>query len=283
MHELMQYVISHAQSAIAVHDRDMRYVYVSDSYLKQYHVKETDVIGKHHYEVFPDLPQKWRDVHQRVLLGAVEGKDEDPYVREDGTTDWTRWSCRPWYERDGSIGGLIVYTEVITERKRREEALQKSEERWRGLIETSAAWIWETDADIRHTYTNRFTLHCLGYEPAEFLAADVRNLVHPDDWTLLEGIVHDARTRKAGWSGKVLRWRHRDGSWRHIESSGVAAFDREGNFTGLRGVDHDITPRKRAEEALSRSEERFRLLVETSYDWVWEVDAQGRYTTRARA
>lgn len=124
--ELMQYIISHAQSAIAVHDRDMKYIYVSDQYLLQYNVKEKDVIGKHHYDVFPDLPQKWRDVHQRVLAGAVEGKDEDPYVREDGSVDWTRWECRPWYESDGSIGGLIVYTEVITERVEEKEKIRRA-------------------------------------------------------------------------------------------------------------------------------------------------------------
>ncbi|HLE42325.1 MAG TPA: PAS domain-containing protein, partial [Nitrospirota bacterium] len=135
---LMQYIISHAQSAIAVHDRDLKYIFVSDQYLHQYNVKEQDVIGKHHYDVFPDLPQKWRDVHQRVLAGAVESQEEDPYEREDGSVDWTRWECRPWHESDGSIGGLIVYTEVITDRKRREEALRASEERFKAITMTAS-------------------------------------------------------------------------------------------------------------------------------------------------
>ena len=90
-HDLMQYIISHARSAIAVHDTDLNYVYVSDRYLKDYRVSEKDVIGKHHYDVFPDLPQKWRDVHQRALAGEVSGADEDPYFREDGSVDWTCW------------------------------------------------------------------------------------------------------------------------------------------------------------------------------------------------
>ena len=119
--ELMHYVISHAQAAIAIHDRELKYVYVSDRYLQEYGVKEENVIGKHHYEVFPDLPQKWRDVHQRCLKGEVLSAEEDSYVREDGSVDWTRWACRPWYESDGSIGGIIIYSEVITERKRKEE------------------------------------------------------------------------------------------------------------------------------------------------------------------
>lgn len=120
-HQLMRYIIEHNRSAIAVHDRDLNYVYVSQRYLDDYKVEASEVIGKHHYEVFPDLPQKWRDVHQRALAGEVCSSEDDPYEKEDGTLEWTRWECRPWYEADGSIGGIIVYTEVTTDRKRAEE------------------------------------------------------------------------------------------------------------------------------------------------------------------
>lgn len=120
-HELMSYIIYHNQSALAVHDKDMRYIYVSQRYLDDYKVKDSDIIGKHHYEVFPDLPQKWRDVHKKALEGDILSSEEDSYEREDGTVEWTRWECRPWYEANGEIGGIILYTEVITERKRAEE------------------------------------------------------------------------------------------------------------------------------------------------------------------
>lgn len=114
--DLMRYIIEHNRSAVAVHDRDLKYLYVSQRYLDDYKVSDKDIIGKHHYEVFPDLPQKWRNVHQKALRGEISSAEKDAYIREDGTVDWTRWECRPWYEADGSIGGIIVYTEVITER-----------------------------------------------------------------------------------------------------------------------------------------------------------------------
>jgi len=136
-YNLMDYIISHARSAIAVFDRDLKYIYVSKRYLKDYKVKEQNVIGKHHYEVFPDIPQKWREVHQRSLAGEVLSAEEDPYYREDGSLDWTRWECRPWYEYDGSIGGIIIYNEVITERKQANEELRKSEEKFRTAFHTS--------------------------------------------------------------------------------------------------------------------------------------------------
>lgn len=116
-HRLLDYVISYARSAIAVHDREMRYIYVSREYLRQYRVREENVIGRHHYDVFPDLPEKWREAHRLALTGQVCSGEDDPYTREDGSVDWTRWECRPWYELDGSIGGIIVYTEVLSTKR----------------------------------------------------------------------------------------------------------------------------------------------------------------------
>lgn len=125
MHQLLSYIIDHMNSGIAVHDKDLNYIYASKHYCEQYGVS-TDIIGKHHYEVFPDLPQKWRDVHQLALKGEVSKGDRDPYPREDGRVDYTRWECRPWYDETNEIAGIIIYTEVITDYVSLEEELRKS-------------------------------------------------------------------------------------------------------------------------------------------------------------
>ena len=124
--DLMRYIIEHSRSAVAIHDRELRYLYVSQKYLDDYHVAEKDVIGKHHYEVFPDLPRKWRDIHQKALRGEISSAVDDPWERADGSVEWTQWECRPWREADGSIGGIIVYTEVVTPRVKANEALRAS-------------------------------------------------------------------------------------------------------------------------------------------------------------
>ncbi len=132
---MLRYIIEHARYAVAVHDRDLNYIYVSQRYMETFGVGDQDIIGKHHYEVFPDLPQHLREVHQRVLQGEVVSAEDDPFPYADGSMDWTRWECRPWFEADGSIGGLIVYTEIITERKRAELELQDKTE---ALAQTNA-------------------------------------------------------------------------------------------------------------------------------------------------
>lgn len=127
--ETMRYIIKHDPNAIAVFDLDLRYVAVSDRYLQDYNVKEADITGKYHYEVFQEMPQEWKDVHQRCLAGAIERNDDDYFERPDGSITYNRWECRPWYRADGEIGGIITYTEVTTERKRAEEEKRSLEMR----------------------------------------------------------------------------------------------------------------------------------------------------------
>ena len=80
--------------------------------------------------MFPDLPDRWKEVHRRILAGAVERCEEDPYIAPDGNNGWLQWESLPWRKGNGEIGGLILFTQVITARKRAEEALRTSEERF---------------------------------------------------------------------------------------------------------------------------------------------------------
>ena len=128
-HDLMQYIIEHNRSAVAVHDKNFKYLYVSKRYLQDYKLKEKDILGRHHYDVFPDLPQKWKDIHKKALAGEASSAEDDAYYKEDGTVEWTRWECRPWYEKENTIGGFIIYTEVITERKNMELEFKAAKEK----------------------------------------------------------------------------------------------------------------------------------------------------------
>ena len=161
--------------------------------------------------------------------------------------------------------------------------IKRGRDHWRELVETSAAWIWKTDADIRHTYTNAFVTRCLGYQPAEFLSLNTLDLVHPDDRGLVNKLVQNAVTRKEGWYDQVLRWRHKDGSWRYIDSSGMALFDEQGAVTGLCGVDRDITEQKKADDArrdseaaLKQSEEKYRRLYNETPVLLHSIDRDAR-------
>lgn len=111
--EGFRYILKYNPNAIAVLDKELRYIMVSDRFLSDYGLEDHDIIGRGHYDVFPEIPQRWKEIHQRVLAGAVERCDEDPFVRQDGSVDFIWWECRPWFDLRGRIGGIIMYTEVI--------------------------------------------------------------------------------------------------------------------------------------------------------------------------
>lgn len=108
--------VENAPAAVAMFDRDIKYVAVSDRWLEENRLKGRDIIGLSHYEVFPNISKEWREGHIRCLNGAVEKNDEEVW-RPDGWDhdQHLRWEVRPWYLFDGSIGGIMMFTQDITE------------------------------------------------------------------------------------------------------------------------------------------------------------------------
>jgi len=132
--ELLKYIIDNVQSSVAVFDREMRYIYVSRRYMAEFNLDEKSVIGRCHYEVFPDLPQYLREAHQKAMTGESVSKDRDNVYQIAGRNVWASWTCLPWYETDGLIGGIVIFAESITERVNAEEALRQSEQNYRTLF-----------------------------------------------------------------------------------------------------------------------------------------------------
>lgn len=122
--QLLRQFIVHTPAAIAMLDNDMRYLQISQQWIKDYRLSGQDIIGKSHYEIFPDAPDRWKEIHQRVLNGSIEQCDEDPFPRADGSIEWLQWEARPWHKSGGEIGGLIFFTQVITERRNMETELK---------------------------------------------------------------------------------------------------------------------------------------------------------------
>ncbi|EKD40581.1 MAG: PAS/PAC sensor signal transduction histidine kinase [uncultured bacterium] len=141
--------IEHAPVALAMFDREMRYISTSRRWSKNYNLGKRDLTGMLHYEVFPDLPERWLDAHRRGLAGEVLKEEADLYERADGSHNWSRWELRPWYNLSGEIGGIVIFTEDITERKQQEVQLQilneeleqRVKDRTRELIETQHQYL----------------------------------------------------------------------------------------------------------------------------------------------
>ena len=115
--ERLQLLIDHAPAALAMFDREMRYLAVSQRWRDDYSLGAREILGHSHYEIFPEIPERLKDVHRRGLAGEIIAADEDRFERLDGTVQWLRWEQRPWHAHDGGqggIGGIVIFSEDIT-------------------------------------------------------------------------------------------------------------------------------------------------------------------------
>src|SRR5664280_1984387 len=171
------------------------------------------------------------------------------------------------------VEAIIVNYRDITERKRMEEALRISEERFKSIVTTSQEWIWAIDTNGIHTFSNPAIENILGYTPDEIIMSGSRkNPILEEDIPMVRELFVQSIEQKKGWSDIVLRWKHKDGTCRYLESNAVPIFDKAGILKGFQGSDRDITHRKNAEEKLRENERQYRLLTEKMSDIIWIAD-----------
>jgi PAS domain S-box-containing protein len=172
--------------------------------------------------------------------------------RKDGEVIDVAFTYSPLKDAAGEVVGISAIAHDISERKRAAAALAESEAKFRAMVETTQEWVWAVDDQGRHTYSNPGVERILGYRPEELLGRDGIDLVHEDDRQRVMWLANDERVLKDGWSNIVLRWRHKDGSYRHLETSATPILDEAGKLRGFRGTDRDVTERVQAEQERER-------------------------------
>lgn len=277
--ELMRYLIEHTSSSVAVHDKDMNYIYVSNRYYDDLRITDRNIIGRNHYDIFPYLPQSIRDSHQRALKGEVVSAENDQLIHSDGSMDWANWQCRPWYNADGEIGGIIIYIEIITERRKAEIELRASEENLRLLIELAPDAFLHGDKNGDLIGANNKAIEMFGYSKDELLLLNIKDLFPPEE------LKNSPLQYDLLKSGKTLRIE------RQIKKKNGELIFAEMNSRSMpngtyQSFIRDITERKRAEEALKQAqnnlaekEAQYRLIAENSKDliYVYSLIPEPRY------
>ncbi len=249
MRDLFGYVIEHTRSAVAVHDTNLCYLYVSQKYLDEYNIKDgKSIIGRHHYDVIPNLPDKWKQVHQRCLKGEVLSNDDDQYIREDGTVEYTRWECRPWYTTGGAIGGIIIYTEMITKQKRIENALREANEYLEALFMHANGPILVWDSSFTVTRSNTAFEKLIGL-PKEQVEGKPLETLFMDMASTQKKALSDTLRQNRALSTAELEFFDAEGRKRTILWNAAPIYGQEDqHMLAVIAQGQDITERKQIEE-----------------------------------
>lgn len=268
-------VINSISESVLFHDRELRVRWANRAAAESVGSSLDSLVGRNCYQTWNERnsPCENCPVVKAMETGEVQ-------QGEIMTPDQRVWlvTGTPVKGDTGKLLGSVERVMEITERKRAEEDRWQREEQFRAFVETTDEWIWAIDLEGNHTFCNPAVETILGYSPQNFVGKDSLRHLHEEDRPRFEEMLKEKIAKKGGWSGYVFRWRHKNGSYRYLESTAVPILDQQGRLLGFRGADRNISERKHAEEALRENEARFRSLVETTSDWIWEVDAQVAYT-----
>ncbi|MCC6890666.1 MAG: PAS domain S-box protein [Hyphomicrobiales bacterium] len=260
--ERLRLFIEQAPSAIAMFDREMRYLAVSQRWISDYRLDRSPV-GRLHDEVFPYRSETWEAARRRGLGGAVQRSEGERFERADGSAMWIRWELRPWYYPTGTLGGLLIATENVTQQHQAEAALRASEARYRTAFEISNVGKMHVDAITgRYVLVNDAFCEIVGYTRDELMGLRPADLIHPDD------AVWDNPLAAAFMRGETDRYAaekrfvRKDGRiiWVAVNCGLIRDFS--GRPRHSVGVQVDITARKFSEMALLRHAERQALLLD---------------------
>lgn len=266
--------IAQAPVAIAMFDREMRYLAASQQWLSDYGITK-DVIGQSHYEVFPEILEQWKAVHRRGLAGEVIRVEEDLFLRADGSTQWVKWEVRPWFHGN-KVDGITIFSEEVTVQVKNRLALQDSEARLQQVLEETGTAVWDWDMESGKVYWTLQHFVMLGYQPnsVEPSYANWAARVHPEDLAATETAVRESMEQRREYRHQ-FRACWPDGTIRWIEAQGSYRYRSDGSCQRMVGVMKDITSRKQAEDALRMSEERFRKVFEHAAEGIVIADERG--------
>jgi PAS domain S-box-containing protein len=222
---------------------------------------------------YPDDAQENIDKIALLLAGEIrEFTIEKRFIRKDGGMAWGELTVSPLWApgEEPSIYLHIGMVQNITKRKQAEQAMRESEVRYQALFENVGDGVSLVDSEERVILANPAAEIIFGVPPGALVGRDLREFMTPEQITMVR---EQTRQRQAGKkSAYEIEIRRLDGENRHLLLNAVPHTDSRGRFLGTFGIYHDITQRKRTEEALQESEERYQSLFHDAPVALWQED-----------
>lgn len=251
-------IISVSPIPMAVVDMNMRYLAVSKTWISFYHLETVQLLGKSHYEIFPEIGQKWKAIHADCLLGKDQSNPNERFERADGSVLYLKWEVRHFRGEDGQVAGMVMTSEDVS--KNNETIL--NENRFQLFMDHFPGLCWISGADQKLKYANKCfydTLHLtdevIGKNSVEIFGNDIAAVANVRDQHVLEkgeGMDFQQTSRDQHGHPKVYK----------IYKFPFTDVKGEGNMVG--SIAFDITKSTLLREELDKSEAQFKLAFEHS-------------------
>jgi PAS domain S-box-containing protein len=261
-------IVETANEGILMLDADTRISYINKKFADMlgYNVEELLGTSMYKYLEDPDAGRNRFEMRQQGIKGSADTK----LIHKDGSLIWIFTNVTPMFDKDGRFVGTVSMITDITERKRVEEALRASEEKYRGIVETANEGIWIADVNSRTTFVNKRMADMLGYAPEEVIGKSFNDFLDKAGQDL--GIQMIQRRQDGIQDSYERKFMRKDGSILWTITNASPIMGRDGKLIGTMGMLTDITKRKRVEDALLESEEKYRNIVETAGEGIWVLD-----------
>ena len=242
-------MVRNAPIAVAMFDLNMYYLVVSEKWLEHENRTEEEVIGKSHYDIVPELPDAWKEIHRACLKGDTRYSERDEFARSNGKHEVIRWKMNPWYDADGEIGGVVLFIEDISQLSEAQQKLNEQRISRDLAIKASGIGVWHLilSSEVTATWDNR-CLQLFGITDGHLSAEGFFDLLHPDDALMVRNKALDAFvTGNYEAEYRLLR----DGEQIVISAKGRTSYDEHGNAIRLDGILFDITEQKAKEQSIN--------------------------------
>jgi|GEM_PF-2724274 len=236
------------QDGISILDRDLNIV-KTNVWMERMYASEAPLPGKKCYRAYQhiDAPCKWCP----SIIALKDGQKHTcvvPYPDEHAPKGWIELTAFPLKDDAGGVTGIVEHVKDITDRKRAEDNLRLSEERFRQIAENLNEFVWEVDTDGIYTYANPMIEEILGYSASDLVGKmHFYDLFVPAERDDLKRVAMDVFARKEPLREFLNLNSHKDGREVWLSTSGVPMIGDDGRLLGYRGADVDITERKRIE------------------------------------
>lgn len=273
---LTELLLERVSSAIALFDRDMRYIGCNRRWITDYKLGDTDLVGKSHLDLFPDHSEKWQILHGRALAGEKLSHDLDHFHRGDGTVAWVRWSMAPWRGKNGEIDGVLMVSEVLTpqiEKELRARVLSEELSLFVDIAENFALCMLDNEGRV--TIWNSGTERVSGWKEAEALGRDFAFMFDPAD--VERGLpAKQLEIARRDGTFRDRCWRVRKDGSRFLADVTISRVDGDEQLPpGFGQIVRDVTEEDTRSRSLEASAVLLRSILETVADAMIVIDVEG--------